>query len=196
MADADRGENGSDQLGEIGRALHRLPPGCVRRMRAPMFYESGRRGDESLSPCPFAGMTRIRFEGSPPPAVSQPLAGHPSEQQLMYAEAEGCQCGAVHSCARPCRAVRSSMRQAALRREPIRDNGGYLLMNENEQDWAERTRQAAIRGLHGRISRDVRLRLSDPLPLAPGVYSAAAGTLRSGFKSISVGSTLGARSRR
>ncbi len=43
---ADRGENGSDQLGEIGRALHRLPPGCVRRMRAPMFYESGRRGDE------------------------------------------------------------------------------------------------------------------------------------------------------
>ena len=30
--------------------------------------------------CPFAGMTRIRFKGSPLIAVSQPLVRHPSER--------------------------------------------------------------------------------------------------------------------
>jgi len=37
---------------------------------------------------PFAGMTRIRFKG-----FLSARNGHPSEQCLMYARGQACQCG-------------------------------------------------------------------------------------------------------
>src|SRR5262249_13981344 len=43
-------------------------------------------GGRHLS-CPFAGMTRIRFKG-----FFSAQNGHPSEQRLIYARGQGCQC--------------------------------------------------------------------------------------------------------
>ena len=70
------------------------PPWCgkpsrLSRMPMPMISSVGpmslaRKSEVCMVSCPFAGMTRIRFKGSPrTPAVSQPHIGTPLGTALM-----------------------------------------------------------------------------------------------------------------